>query len=148
MKIERILAPVDFSPGSQAAVECAAWFARAHGASLDLLHVYELPPPLASIVPGSDASADLWAERSGARAHLEALVAALPAGAPLRVSLRVLAGFADQVILAEARGYDLVVMGTHGRTGLDRLVMGSVAERVVRAAPCPVLTLHLPPPET
>ena len=73
---------------------------------------------------------------------------ALEAGAP-RVQTRLLVGPAapEIVELAAQGGFDLIVMGTRGRRGLSRLFMGSVAERVVRTAPCPVLTVHLPDPK-
>jgi nucleotide-binding universal stress UspA family protein len=144
MNVRRILVPVDFSPGSQAAVDCALYFADAHDASIDLLHVYELPTQMSTIVPGANSRGDVAEERSDAGAQLVALAGRLLARGFTRVRTRIVGGFADQVILAEAHAYDLIVMGTHGRTGLDRLVVGSVAEQVVRGASCPVLTLHLP----
>jgi universal stress protein A len=143
-----ILVPTDFSACARRAVEYAADLARASGAALVLHHATELPLG----VHGSDrihpegvreaVRIDDYARRS-ARAHLDAEAARIGDG--VRVITRADIGPTSQRILdaAQELGADLIVMGTHGRTGLRRGLMGSIAERVVRAAVCPVLTLRI-----
>ena len=143
--------PVDFSPTSVEALRLAVRIARStDGAALTLLHV-GLPPELyygdlaAYGFTAPDTSGHLR-ERivSEQTAALERLaVQEIPAGLPFRTLRR--EGYAPDEILAEAEGaYDLVVMGTHGRTGLTRALLGSVTERVVRVCPKPVLATRGP----
>ncbi len=148
MPFRTILVPTDFSPCARRAVEYAADLARASGALLVLHHATELPFG----VHGSDrihpegarepVRIDDYA-RNSARAHLDEEAAWIGPG--VQVITRAELGATVQRILdaAQELGADLIVMGTHGRTGLRRGLMGSIAERVVRAAPCPVLTLRL-----
>ena len=143
--IKRILAPVDFSPSGARALDEAMGLARTLGASVTLLHAYSLPQPIpdAGVAYGADV---LDALDLAARDQLDKLRDELRrAGgdAPL-IETRAVLGVAHEEIIAEARrgGYDLVVMGTHGRTGWRHLILGSVAERVVRASPVAVLTVH------
>lgn len=143
----RILVPVDFSAHSAEATRVATDLARRYDATLTLMHVYD---PLAYALPdGFTPFPPPESERlfealedqlAGARAH------ALEAGAP-RVATKLLQGtVAAQITEYAALGdFDLVVMGTHGRTGLQHLVLGSIAESVVRTAPCPVLSVKRPP---
>jgi nucleotide-binding universal stress UspA family protein len=141
--IHTILHPTDFSAQSGYALRLACSLARDYGAHLIVLHVAD-EPPIASaegimIPPPGDylaeARADLQQhELPDAQVHAERR---LERGEPVTEILRV----ADEVRA------DLIVMGTHGRTGLERLLMGSVAEQVVRQASCPVLTLKTPVPE-
>lgn len=139
----RILVPLDFSPVSAVVMRCATELARRYDAELHLLHVRpaedaELPdhPP--------HFGGDLFDD---ARARAELALSAIASearGWGARVE-RVTVGYgvAATEILGHVRDQhcDLVVMGTHGRTGLARLFMGSVAEAVVRRAPCAVLTI-------
>jgi universal stress protein A len=136
MKAHKILFPTDFSHCGDAALKMATSLARDAGAKLLIVHVEE--PPVAYGggemyygVP-EPASEDL-------RHMLEAVVPTDP-GVPYEH--RLITGDPSTAIarLAEEEQVDLIVMGTHGRTGLTRLLMGSVAEAVVRRAPCPVLT--------
>lgn len=140
MKISKILHPTDFSPLSKPAFEMACSLARDYAAELIICHV--CPPRIMAAGEGIvlERSAE---ETEQAAAELEAIQ---PAGVPLLVSHRLLQGdAADEIIrLAQANKIDLIVMGTHGRSGIGRLVMGSVAEAVMRKAPCPVLTLKTP----
>ncbi len=148
MKAQKILFPTDFSHCGDAALRMAASLAHDAGATLLIVHVEE--PPVAYGggemyygVP-EPASEDL-------RRMLEAVVPPDPAVA---YEHRLITGDPASAIarLAEEEHVDLIVMGTHGRTGLTRLLMGSVAEAVVRRAPCPVLTYkqtaHSAPDET
>jgi nucleotide-binding universal stress UspA family protein len=151
-ELQRILVAVDFSPESDAAIHTAFGFARAFDASITLLHVHELPTVMNGIVPGVDSDADTKLLRDSAHAQLATLVLRLQARDPrtleggITIETAVEGGTPADVILAHARsgGFDLIVLGTHGRTGLRRLLVGSVAEAVIRGASCPVVTVHLP----
>ena len=142
--IKRILAPTDFSAAGKNALDEAMGLGRMLGASVTLFNVYELPQPIpdAGVAYGPDV---LDALAAGAKNELERTRAELQklADAPA-IEIEAALGNAHEEIVAEARrgGYDLVVMGTHGRTGLRHLLLGSVAERVVRMSPVPVLTVH------
>lgn len=145
LAISRILVPVDFSRHSEAALHYAMALASGLGASVDLLHVVEDPVAAGawsgelSIQNVSDLRRNLIED---AERRLEGLRAnAQEPKVPWLLMVRM--GQPADVIdeYARAFGVDLIVMGTHGRGGLAHLFMGSVAERVVRHAPCPVLTL-------
>jgi nucleotide-binding universal stress UspA family protein len=142
---KRICCPIDFSDASRAAMEVAADLARRFGAELVLLHAYPVPGytfPDGSVMASPKMMQEL-AEQ--AERHLEEWRAAAErlVGAP-RVSAEKAIGepAAEIVSFAKARAVDLVAMGTHGRTGLEHALMGSIAERVVRRAHCPVLTVR------
>ena len=143
---KRILVPVDFSPHSEEAIRYAVDVAQKYDGTLTLAHVYQ---PIAYSVPDGlvfYTPAQLGELLSELERQLEQMrVQAEKAGA-LRVESKMLQGVpSDEVAaLAKEGGYDLIVMGTHGRTGLRHALMGSVAERVLRSAPCPVLTVHPP----
>jgi nucleotide-binding universal stress UspA family protein len=143
--VKKILVPTDFSPPAARALDEAIGLARVFGASVTLFHVYGLPAPISDrqYVDGETliATLDEAAERSLAAAR-EGLRRRVP-DAP-QIEIKALLGFAADEIVAEARrgGFDLIVMGTHGRTGLKHMLLGSVAERVVRMAPVPVMTVH------
>lgn len=143
--IKSILVPVDFSSNSARALEYAHTLAMKFGAALHLLHVCEVP----SLTTGSmDAYAIAytnWSQQLGDEAERE-LLKAVPKLPGLAVTTEVLFGNPARAIVAAAarRGNDLIVMGTHGHGPLMHAVMGNVAERVVRAAPCPVLTVREP----
>jgi nucleotide-binding universal stress UspA family protein len=141
---ERILVPVDFSASSELQVRIARDLARASDGALILLHVRDpfigpdgLLLPASAIDDGPEF--DL---------QLEAMKLDLVREGGVAVETRCVTGSpVSQIIdLVAEQGVDLIVMGTHGRTGLRHLIMGSVAEHVVRAAPCPVLTIKLARP--
>lgn len=137
MTIHRILCPVDFSEQSLAALRQALAIARWHEADVSVLHVED---PLLRTARG-DAR---FRSRVGAPPDEELRAFARSAGAPLRpVDVRLAAGEPARVIVERAKqeAADLVVMGTQGRSGLSRVVLGSVAERVIRGAPCPVMAV-------
>ncbi len=147
-KIELILVPVDFSPGSEAAATYGAWLAGRLRARLRLLHAYAgLGHASAGVAPG--VYDDLLAAQQEVRRQAERDLADLAArlagkgGAEPETALVEAKESAADAIVAAAReaGADLIVMGTHGRSGLRRMILGSVAEQVVRSADCPVLTL-------
>lgn len=143
MTITRILVPTDFSADANAAFTYALGLARKFDAPVHLLHVVE--DPLAAGVWSSEI---YTAEIAGLQVNLvrnaeERLRLSVPDDAGT-VSSEVRTGNAAKQIVEAARATntDLIVMGTRGRAGLAHVIMGSVAERVVRLAPCPVLTLR------
>ena len=140
----KILVPVDFSEHSDEAVRVASDLAKLCGAPLTLVHVYQLPVyplPEGAIFPPPEAVAE---QLTTAGRDLDKLAAtARAAGAPgVETVVRQGVPFSDIVAFARDGGFDLIVMGTHGRTGLKHLLIGSVAEKVVRKAPCAVLTIR------
>ena len=143
--IARIVVPVDFSAHADRAIEYAITLGKQFGACVELFHVVE--DPFGAGGWGSEvymSDLDGLRERAieEARIRLEARRLMIPAGAaPLIATVRM--GHVAQTIIEHAKevGADLIVMGTHGRTGLAHFIIGSVAERVVRVAPCPVLTV-------
>lgn len=145
--IRRILVPVDFSEPSRRALDYAAELARPLDAAIEVLHVAEIPVfvPCASLPEAGASDQSLVAVvRESAEALLATFVGeATERGVPVRAS-RLELGAPAHVITEVARSgdYDLIVMGTHGRTGLSHALLGSVAERVVRQAPCPVLSVR------
>ncbi len=142
----RILVPHDFSPQATVALKTAAGLARQHGGALTVLHVV-VPFYIPADVPFGLAADTMPSPASFVpehRAQLEKLVKkVLGADAP-RVTCRVDVGDASQCILDAARRADSIVMSTHGRSGLSHLLIGSVAEKVVRHATVPVLTIRVP----
>jgi nucleotide-binding universal stress UspA family protein len=141
LPIRTIVHPTDFSANSQCAWEMACALARDYGARLLLVHV---EPPLPSF-------AELGAvppEPFDRRALERKLAQIKPTDSNVTVVARTLLDGDEASEInrfAEENHADLIVMGTHGRTGLGRLLMGSVAESVLRQAPCPVLTIKTPP---
>jgi len=141
--VRTILHPTDFSAYSQAAFGVACALARDYGARLIVLHVGVPPTP---IVPEAMLAFDTGLFEAELRAKLNAIE--FPEGVYSLERRLVLATEPVTEILETARRErcDLIVMGTHGRTGLRQLVMGSVAEQVLREASCPVLTVRAPLP--
>jgi nucleotide-binding universal stress UspA family protein len=140
--IRKILVPTDFSEHSTLALTYAVDLAKRYDASVTLLHVYPVvnyaaaegfalytPEQLAKLI--TQLTTQLRASEAQAR----------ESGAQ-QVDSAMEQGDAYQEILEHAAGYDLIVMGTHGRTGLKHALMGSVAEKIVRTSPCPVLTVR------
>jgi nucleotide-binding universal stress UspA family protein len=141
--ISRILVPIDFLPHSAEAVRRALDIARHYSAEVVLLHVYQ--PAEYPLSPGDVVYDERQLELVTAkvRARLDAVRREVDPIGRRRVSTRVLPGIPEQVIVeaAEREAIDLIVMGTRGRTGVDRLIAGSIAEQVMRRAPCAVLTV-------
>jgi nucleotide-binding universal stress UspA family protein len=137
-----ILHPTDFSECSEAAFHLACSLARDHRARLIVLHV--IPPP------ESHSEVVARQQPNGYREQMcDRLYRLQAPGSGVDIDHRLTDGepFAEILRVAEDDSSDLIVMGTHGRTGLPRLLMGSVAEQVVRRASCPVLTVKTPFPE-
>ena len=145
---KRICCPIDCSDASRAAMEVAADLARRFGAELVLFHAYPVPGytfPDGSVVASPKMLQEL---ADGAERHLEAWRRDAEVAGAARVEAAKVAGepAAEIVSFAREQGVDLLVLGTHGRTGLEHALMGSIAERVVRRARCPVLTVRPPAP--
>lgn len=145
-RITHILVPMDFSPGSDAALAWARDLAQQCGARLTLLHVVTDPRAVGFMTPEVYVPAVPETQQRMLREAKERLERAIPEDERGRFAVTVDARLGDvaENILEAAREQhaDLIVMGTHGRHGLAHLLLGSVAERVLRNASCPVLTTH------
>ncbi len=146
VRIEKILCSVDFSDCSGHALQYALDFAREFEAKLILLHVVEIPfVPSYAMAGVPDLSLPVDQLEAGARERLDQLVRECrEEHADVEGSVRTGTAFVEIIDAAREAGADLIVMGTHGRTGLRQLLIGSVAEKVVRKSPCPVLTVKHP----
>ena len=143
MDVKKILVPVDFSGLNDAALALASSLASDHGATVVLVHVDE---PIAAFGGAGDAEYIHQADLVTAAQRLHAATATRE-NVPCEHHLLSGDPASALVHFAEREDVDLIVMGTHGRSGLTRLLMGSVAEAVVRRAHCPVLTLKQPAPQ-
>jgi len=138
----RITYASDFSPASRAAFSQALRLAKATGGELTIVHV--LPSPASLFIAGGYVTQDTWDLiegdlRARAEQEMDALVKeAVDAG------VRATPQFVDGCIPAEHDKADILVLGTHGRTGVMKVLLGSVASRVVATATCPVLTVRMP----
>lgn len=142
--IHRILVPLDFSPHSERALGVAAALAERARAPLVLVHAYQLPAPVTPLgggPPQAETSGLEQTVRASASGELERRARALQERSLHAESLVVEGSPSDAICRTVTdAGADLVVMGTRGRSGLAHFLLGSAAERTVRAAPCPVLT--------
>lgn len=143
--IRRILVPVDFSETSDYALEYALDMASRLGAEVHLLHVYQLPMyalPDGALVTGPDFATNL---SDTLQKELDQLVGRY-ASRGVKLETHLTEGVPHNEIerVAKERGVGLIVMGTHGRGGIQHFLLGSVAERTVRSAPVPVLTVRKP----
>ena len=142
MEIKQILVPTDFSAHADRATEAAISLAKQFGSKLHLLHAYHLPITVATaehvVIPR-----DFWTSvREAARSKLDETAQKISgAGVDVEVHLTEMAAAPAIREAAEKLGIDLIVRGTRGNTGIKHVLLGSVAERTLRAAPCPVLTL-------
>jgi len=141
----KICCAVDFSETSRLAVREAAELAGHSGGALVLVHVPEGPTPSAATIVAPPELFESMATEEAQK--LEAVRREAEAAAGVKVEARMLQGNPAEEIVRYARlsGADLVVIGTHGRRGLRRMVLGSVAAQVVREAHCPVLVVRSPP---
>jgi nucleotide-binding universal stress UspA family protein len=145
LQFNNVLCPIDFSETCAQALRYATAFARWYDAHLEVLHVvpaFEEGTPPAPF----DGAAGVWPSRHQLIAEIERWIGAA-GGADLRSRALAQEGRAHEIIVCRARALpaDLLVMGTHGRSGFNRLLLGSVAEKVLRQVACPVLTV---PPAT
>jgi nucleotide-binding universal stress UspA family protein len=141
--IKRILVPLDFSTNSRRALDYADGVARKFDASLHLVHVCEVPSMITASMDAYAIAYTDWSQRLGEEAERE-LVKTSNALKGLTVTTEVLFGSAAAAIVeaAATNKADLIVMGTHGRRGVSRWWLGSVAERVLRTSHQPVLVVH------
>jgi len=151
MPFSKILVPIDFSDSSTEALRLAVQMASSGQSVLTLIHVVMDPSPLYGQVgaPGVGGSTLREIVRAQKESRLESLreLRSQEVSAAVDGQIVVRVGYPPHVItaLAADHDHDLIVMGTHGRTGLKRVFLGSVAERVIREAPCPVLVTREPP---
>lgn len=142
-RFHTVLVPVDFSDHAATALDLAIALARGTPARIHLLHAYEIPlgaiPPYGVAVP----AALLGQVRDAAARRLEKSAQRVEAAGIACESHLLHAAPADAIVeVASSIGADLIVMGTRGLTGVKHVLLGSVAERTVRTAPCPVLTIR------
>ena len=141
-QIKRLLVPVDFSEPSNKALECAARFAQQFGADITVVHVMDpiQYPRDWDYLPLVGANGQKSAVEKELRQRLQELAQqTLNPLLPATTFVRAGTPWNEIAILAKEKKADLIVIGTHGRTGLKHALMGSTAERVVRHAPCAVL---------
>ncbi|MFW5921068.1 MAG: universal stress protein [Polyangiales bacterium] len=144
-EIKRILSPVDFSETSDHALRYAVDLASKLGAEMHVVHVYQLPMyalPDGGVLAGPDVAAGIMDQ---AQKRMKELTKELD-GEGVRMKTHVIEGMPHREIvrMADEIEADLIIMGTHGRSGLSHLLLGSVAERVVRTSTHPVLTVRHP----
>jgi nucleotide-binding universal stress UspA family protein len=142
MKLDAILVAIDLSAHSEKALECAIGLARRLGGKIHLIHSFHVPipgpPPDATVIPREA----MTASREVAARKLEAMRQRVEAeGVETVLHLRPGHPVSEIAETAKEVGADLIVMGTRGLGGLQHVLLGSVAEPMLRTAPCPVLTV-------
>jgi nucleotide-binding universal stress UspA family protein len=146
MKIDKILVPTDFSKGSTTALSYAVMLATEFKAKIVLLHVVSTPVDISGMhVPHFSLDKIMEEMKERAEKEMEDLLAEKSikkTGLTFETQVREGVPFLQIIQGAKEQGADLIVMGTHGRTGLEHVFFGSTAEKVVRKAPCPVLTVR------
>jgi nucleotide-binding universal stress UspA family protein len=142
-RLKKILVPIDFSPASKDAFKHAIHFAEKFSAELTLLYVLEAAPsPSFAGIPGAPSFSE--ADRSSAEKKLRVLIASTRNGSVGRARWKMRDGIPSHEIveMAKEANIDLIIMATHGYTSWRHFCIGSTAERIVRAAPCPVLVVR------
>ena len=145
INIRKVLCPIDFSQHADLVVEWAAHLAEEHDSEVILLHAYHLPVEFQQL-EGAYLPPDFWSNvKSEADQTLSKFAEELRKSG-IDVETVVREGYPASVIIDEAadQSVDLIVIGTHGLSGLKHLLLGSIAERVVQKAHCPVLTVKAP----
>ncbi len=152
MNVRKMLVAVDYSPCSKNAVEYAVFLASKFGARVDLIHAWDRPYYAREheIVLGKDTGSPKTLTQvleDTALEEMKAFMASIEVPEGVEVHHRVCSGHVATVVLEVVGkdGYDVLVTGTHGRTGFKHMLLGSVAERLVRLSPIPVITV--PPPD-
>jgi universal stress protein A len=143
LNLKRILAPIDFSPASKKALDYAFRLGELFNSEITLLHVFE-PLEAPDFPDIACASSYGVKEFASAEKNLRELITSSPANGASQLNWKVRAGVAAHEIVEASKelDVDLIVMATHGYTGWKHFCIGSTAERVVRAAPCPVLVVR------
>ena len=143
---EKILTAIDFSENSDYAFEYALTLAKQFQAELTIMHVINEPVDLRGFYVPHISFEQLEKEIEDGAEKMMAKFCQTKMGDFTGYSTQVVAGIPYEEVLrkAEEIGASLIVLGTHGRTGIDHLIFGSTAERVVRSATCPVLTIRMP----
>jgi nucleotide-binding universal stress UspA family protein len=144
--IRKILVPIDFSERALVALDCAGELAQRSGAQIDVIHVWRMPtfiPPSVFEHTDSDEVRLTTYYENEIRAAFDALASRVAKRGVAISGRRIECGEPFQVIVDAAKTgeYDLIVMSTRGRSGLSRVLLGSVAARVLQHAPCPVMTV-------
>lgn len=144
IELKRILIPTDFSDNSAVALKYAIAFADQFGAAVDVIHVLE-PPPAGLLLSYQALDEVSEQMKKNAQQQLEDLQSQW-SDYCFPVTQTVLEGhpFVEIVRFARENNSDLIVLGTHGRGAVGHMLMGSVAEKIVRKSPCPVLTIRHP----
>ena len=146
MEIKSILFPTDFSEGSAQALQYAVDMAKRYGAKLHVVHViYDITKATGWYVPHVSTDKMYQEIQEGAKKELDRF--AVKELAEVKdVERTVITGVPHEEVINFAKKHkiDLIIMGTHGRKGIDRILFGSTAAQIVRFAPCPVLTVRLP----
>jgi len=143
---KKILCPVDFSDASRSALQVASELARRFGGEVTVFHAYPLPGytlPEGTVLPATGMLQELAEQTDALLVRWKA--EAVADGAPKVSTAKAVGEPAAEIVAAAEDGkYDAIVVGTHGRSGLAHMLLGSVAERVVRRAPMPVITVRPP----
>jgi nucleotide-binding universal stress UspA family protein len=145
MQIKTILFPTDFSNGARAAMDHAISLARDYHANLILLYVIQDISIAEWYIPSSISVADLVEDmQKSAMREMDKWYGEVAATVK-DVEKMIVRGvpFVEIIRTAKEKNVDMIVIGTHGRTGIDHMLFGSTAEKVVRKAPCPVLTVRI-----
>jgi nucleotide-binding universal stress UspA family protein len=141
---KKILCPVDFSDASRSALQVASELARRFGGEVTVFHAYPLPGytlPEGTVLPATGMLQELAEQTDALLARWKA--EAVADGAPSVATAKAVGEPAAEIVAAAEDGkFDAIVVGTHGRSGLAHVLLGSVAERVVRRAPMPVITVR------
>ncbi len=145
MQIRTILFPTDFSQGARAAMDYAVSLAQDYKARLILLYVIQDISIAEWYIPSSISAADLVADmQKSASKEMEKWAAEVGGRVPgVETLIERGVPFVEIIRVAREKNADLLVIGTHGRTGIDHMLFGSTAEKVVRKSPCPVLTVRM-----
>lgn len=142
---KRVFVPIDFSPPSEAALVYALKLAQLIGAEVEACHIIPTPHVLDALYErGFTSSESVQRIIQKARTRIKEIAEAQETSVPLRIHCQAEEGEAAEHILQQANNFkaDLIVMGTHGRSGVEHFFLGSVAETVIRRASCPVLTVR------
>jgi nucleotide-binding universal stress UspA family protein len=144
LSIKKILVSTDFSDPSRRAIEYAVSMQKVFDAELELVHViFDETYLITSYVPQGTLQGFLGELEAGAEQHLDSFIDSCDSLKGVKFSKRILKGtpYAEITDWAAKNETDLIIIGTHGRTGLDHMLFGSTAEKVIGRASCPVLTV-------